>query len=96
MHDLVHELARSVTVEEVAICDANHGSSGAKKDIWRYMFSNFEDGHLKCKDMPLKARAIHFSDCTGYQPSRDAFSVTINGCVSWTCQACKLWSYPGL
>ena len=77
MHDLVHELARSVAVEEVAICDTNHGSSGAKRDICRYMlFSDFKDGYLKCKDMPLKARAVHFSDCTGCQPSRDAFSET--------------------
>ncbi|XP_022681592.1 putative disease resistance protein RGA1 isoform X2 [Setaria italica] len=77
MHDLVHELARSVAIEEVAICDGKQGSFGPKKDNYRYtLLLNFKGQHPKCKDMPFKARAAHFSGCTGCQPSKGAFSET--------------------
>nr|XP_034591822.1 putative disease resistance protein RGA3 [Setaria viridis] len=77
MHDLVHELARSVAIEEVAICDGEKGSFGPKKDNYRYtLLLNFKGQYPKCKDMPFKARAAHFSGCTGCQPSKGAFSKT--------------------
>jgi hypothetical protein len=77
MHDLVHELARSVAVEEVAICDGKQGSTGPKKDNYRYtLLLNFKGQYPKCKDMPFKARAVHFSGCTGCHPSKRAFSRT--------------------
>ncbi|RCV39570.1 hypothetical protein SETIT_8G234800v2 [Setaria italica] len=76
MHDLVHELARSVAIEEVAICDGKQRSFG-KEDNYRYtLLLNFKGQYPKCKDTPFKARAAHFSGCTGCQPSKGAFSET--------------------
>ncbi|OEL14814.1 hypothetical protein BAE44_0024167 [Dichanthelium oligosanthes] len=78
MHDLVHELARSVAVDEVAISDANRqGSSSPKMENYRYMlFSNFIGWTPESSDMPSKARAIHFKDCTGCKPSMNTFAET--------------------
>nr|XP_034570075.1 putative disease resistance protein RGA3 [Setaria viridis] len=46
MHDLVHELARSVAIEEVAVCDGKQRSFG-KEDNYRYtLLLNFKEASL--------------------------------------------------
>uniref|UniRef100_A0A0E0ACF7 Uncharacterized protein n=1 Tax=Oryza glumipatula TaxID=40148 RepID=A0A0E0ACF7_9ORYZ len=78
MHDLVHQLAMSVSSDEVAVSDGSRGGrSCLKMENCRYMlFSNFNGLAPQRNGMPSKARAIHFKDCTALKPSPNIFSKT--------------------
>ncbi|XP_037454543.1 putative disease resistance protein RGA1 [Triticum dicoccoides] len=69
MHDLVHDLARSVIAEELAVFDAEIASNARRKEYCRYASltnCNISD-YIKARKMstifPPKLRAMHFSDC---------------------------------
>ncbi|XBH81634.1 hypothetical protein VPH35_107158 [Triticum aestivum] len=69
MHDLVHDLARSVIAEELVVFDAEIGSDARRKEYCHYVSltnCNISD-YIKARKMstifPPKLRAIHFTDC---------------------------------
>uniref|UniRef100_A0A453MB62 Disease resistance protein RGA3 n=1 Tax=Aegilops tauschii subsp. strangulata TaxID=200361 RepID=A0A453MB62_AEGTS len=65
MHDLVHDLARSVLADEIGIEDPT----------CRYAWLTDHRKLLKSSMTPLaKIRALHFHDRSNYQLDRDAFS----------------------
>ncbi|XP_045086127.2 putative disease resistance protein RGA3 [Aegilops tauschii subsp. strangulata] len=69
MHDLVHDLARSVITEELVVFDTEIASGARRKEYCRYASltnCNISD-YLKARKMstifPPKLRAMHFTDC---------------------------------
>ncbi|KAJ4782613.1 Disease resistance protein RGA2 [Rhynchospora pubera] len=64
MHDLVHDLARSVARDEVHIVDARNETSTALSKYSRYILMiNFTDSSAISKIVPKRARSLHFKDC---------------------------------
>ncbi|KAM3245347.1 hypothetical protein ACQJBY_056586 [Aegilops geniculata] len=69
MHDLVHDLARSVITEELVVFDAEIARNARRKEYCRYESvtnCNISD-YIKARKMstifPPKLRAMHFTDC---------------------------------
>jgi Leucine-rich repeat (LRR) protein len=64
MHDLVHDLARSVARDEVHIVDARKGTPTVSRDCRYISMINFRDSLAISKVVPKRARSLHFKDCT--------------------------------
>lgn len=64
MHDLVHDLARSVARDEVHIVDARKVTRSTVSQDCRYILMiNFRDSLAISKIVPKRARSLHFKDC---------------------------------
>ncbi|KAJ1691543.1 hypothetical protein LUZ63_015698 [Rhynchospora breviuscula] len=65
MHDLVHDLARSVARDEVHIVDAKKLTGSTLSRYCRYVLViNFWDSMAISKVVPKRARSLHFKDCS--------------------------------
>ncbi|KAF7087078.1 hypothetical protein CFC21_090298 [Triticum aestivum] len=66
MHDLVHDLARSVVAEELVVFDAKKASVTTRKEYCHYAsLTNYNICQAReiATIFPPKLRAMHFSDC---------------------------------
>jgi hypothetical protein len=68
MHDLVHELARSVLHDELIVIDyaANKSSNTRDQKYCRYaLLTNYDGLTTKLSNiLPNEVRALHFSSCS--------------------------------
>ncbi|OEL19678.1 putative disease resistance protein RGA4 [Dichanthelium oligosanthes] len=63
MHDLVHDLARSVIDDELIVIDAANKSNTKEQKLCRYALLKNYDGQKRLSNiLPQQVRALHFSD----------------------------------
>jgi Leucine-rich repeat (LRR) protein len=86
MHDLVHDLARSVAGDESLFLDCTKQNNSLSDSCHHVVVVRY-DKRLS-KSLPVKVRSLHFRDCGGIQLPGDAFSsmknlhvLDITGCA---------------
>ncbi|CAN6304428.1 unnamed protein product [Urochloa humidicola] len=86
MHDLVHDLARSVAGDEAVFLDCTMQNNSLSDSCHHVVVVRY-DKRLS-KSLPVKVRSLHFRDCGGTQLPSDAFSsikslhvLDITGCA---------------
>ncbi|PNT73559.1 hypothetical protein BRADI_2g60260v3 [Brachypodium distachyon] len=76
-HDLVHDLASTITASEFAVLDANEPepSTWRKSRYCRHaQLINYQNQSKVFRDLPAKVRSLHFRDSRKQQLPRMAFS----------------------
>ncbi|TVU40231.1 hypothetical protein EJB05_13684, partial [Eragrostis curvula] len=80
MHDLVHDLARSVIGDELIVIDATDAakkSNSSEQTYCRYVLLTNYDGQTKLSNiLPKKVRALHLSGCSNLGLHDGLFSST--------------------
>jgi len=69
MHDLMHDLGRSVIGDELLLVDGEKEYSSSNGNYRYALVLNHEGQMAVCNDEPAKLRAIHFSECPEIQLS---------------------------
>lgn len=79
MHDLVHDLASTITANEFLVLDANAPEPRTcnKAHYCRHaQLNNYQNQSKVFRDLPAKVRSLHFRDSVKLQLPRMAFSRT--------------------
>ncbi|RLN08606.1 hypothetical protein C2845_PM11G10130 [Panicum miliaceum] len=63
MHDLMHDLGRSVIGDELLLVDGEKEYSSSNGNYRYALVLNHEAQMVVCNDEPAKLRALHFSEC---------------------------------
>uniref|UniRef100_A0A0A9GWA3 Disease resistance protein winged helix domain-containing protein n=1 Tax=Arundo donax TaxID=35708 RepID=A0A0A9GWA3_ARUDO len=74
MHDLVHDLARSVSGDDTLFLDCTKQNNSLSDSCHHVVVVRYDKSF--CKSLSVKVRSLHFSDCGGRQLLGDAFSST--------------------
>ncbi|XP_025812421.1 putative disease resistance protein RGA4 isoform X1 [Panicum hallii] len=69
MHDLMHDLGRSVIGDELLLVDGEKEYSSSNGNYRYALVLNHEAQMAVCNDEPAKLRALHFSECPEIQLS---------------------------
>ncbi|CAN6252189.1 unnamed protein product [Urochloa humidicola] len=77
MHDLMHDLGRSVIGDELLLVDGEKECSSSSGNYRYALVLNHETQMAVCNHVPAKLRALHFSECPKIQRSLFSKSLRI-------------------